>query len=85
MPNSHVATVEFQNREDVPTGLTKDKKRIDGQEISVSLAWQSTLYVTNFADSVDDAWVRQLFSQVCAALIQAHRLNHFLTNSASLV
>ena len=64
MPNSHVATVEFQNKEDVSAGLTKDKKRIDDHEISVYLAWQSTLYVTNFADNTDDASIRQLFTQV---------------------
>ena len=76
MPNSHVATVEFQNREDVPAGLTKDKKRVDGHEISVSLAWQSTLYVTNFTDSTDDAAIRQLFSQVFP--------NYLLFNEAAL-
>lgn len=65
MPNSYVATVELQNRENVLAALTKDKKRLDEHEVSVYLAWQSTLYVTNFADSTDDAAIRQLFSQVC--------------------
>ena len=69
MPNSYVATVEFQNKDDVRAGLTKDKRRLDGREISVYLAWQSTLYVTNFADSTDDASIRQLFSQVRLTLI----------------
>ncbi|KAI5116436.1 hypothetical protein M0805_006250 [Coniferiporia weirii] len=63
MSDFHVATVEFSEKESVPAGLTKDKKRIDGQEISVHLAWQSTLYVTNFPEKADDAYIRQLFGQ----------------------
>ncbi|EJC97945.1 uncharacterized protein FOMMEDRAFT_97432 [Fomitiporia mediterranea MF3/22] len=63
LANSRVATIEFVDRESVPAGLTKDKKRINGQEISVHLAWQSTLYVTNFPEKVDDAYIRQLFDQ----------------------
>ncbi|THH01889.1 hypothetical protein EW145_g6837, partial [Phellinidium pouzarii] len=64
LSNSHVATVEFSDSESVPGGLTKDKKRIGEQEISVHLAWQSTLYVTNFVEKTDDAYIRQLFGQV---------------------
>ncbi|KAL5482584.1 PRP24 [Sanghuangporus weigelae] len=61
--NSHVATVEFQDRESVPAALTKDKKRLRDQEISVHVAWKSTLYVTNFPEKVDDAYIRELFGQ----------------------
>jgi squamous cell carcinoma antigen recognized by T-cells 3 len=43
--------------------LTKDKKRIDGHEIAVHLAWESTLYVTNFPEKYDDASVRELFGK----------------------
>ncbi|KAJ7631530.1 hypothetical protein B0H17DRAFT_1339851 [Mycena rosella] len=42
-----VATVEFFERDSVPAGLTKDKKRLRDQEITVNLGWKSTLYVTN--------------------------------------
>ncbi|KAF8630909.1 hypothetical protein AX17_005267 [Amanita inopinata Kibby_2008] len=58
-----VATVEFQERGSVPAALTKDKKRIRGQEIAVHLAWKSTLYVTNFPETTDDASVREIFSK----------------------
>ncbi|GJE88539.1 RNA-binding protein Prp24 [Phanerochaete sordida] len=63
MPNSLVATVEFMERESVPAALTKDKKRVHGEEIAVHLAWKSTLYVTNFPESADDSSVRELFGK----------------------
>ncbi|KIP09711.1 hypothetical protein PHLGIDRAFT_22785 [Phlebiopsis gigantea 11061_1 CR5-6] len=63
MPNSLVATVEFMERNSVPAALTKDKKRVHGEEIAVHLAWQSTLYVTNFPESADDKFIRDLFGK----------------------
>ncbi|TFY58334.1 hypothetical protein EVJ58_g6483 [Rhodofomes roseus] len=62
LPNSLVATVEFMERDSVPAALTKDKKRIDGHEVAVHLAWQSTLYVTNFPENADDTFIRNLFT-----------------------
>ncbi|KAK1236238.1 Splicing factor [Marasmius sp. AFHP31] len=61
--NSTVATVEFLDRDSVPAALTKDKKRIRGDEIAVHLAWQSTLYITNFPETADDAYIRNLFGK----------------------
>ncbi|KAJ7645566.1 hypothetical protein DFH06DRAFT_1425383 [Mycena polygramma] len=58
-----VATVEFFERDSVPPALTKDKKRIRDQEVAVHLAWKSTLYVTNFPESADDASMRELFGR----------------------
>ncbi|KAF8208710.1 hypothetical protein K438DRAFT_1812755 [Mycena galopus ATCC 62051] len=58
-----VATVEFFERDSVPAGLTKDKKRLRDQEIAVHLAWKSTLYVTNFPENADDASMRELFGR----------------------
>ncbi|KAI0257869.1 hypothetical protein BC834DRAFT_926935 [Gloeopeniophorella convolvens] len=63
LPNMLVATVEFAARDSVPAALTKDKKRVRGQEIAVHLAWESTLYVTNFPESMDDEALRKLFAQ----------------------
>ncbi|KIJ64460.1 hypothetical protein HYDPIDRAFT_111787 [Hydnomerulius pinastri MD-312] len=63
MPEMLGATIEFNTRDSVPAALTKDKKRIDGTEISVHLAWRSTLYVTNFPEKTDDAAIRDLFGQ----------------------
>ncbi|KAG8892391.1 Splicing factor, partial [Tulasnella sp. 417] len=61
LPNDVVATVEFVDRESVPAALTKDKKRIQGNEVSVFLAWRSTLYVTNFPEKTEDSFIRDLF------------------------
>ncbi|KAI0700046.1 RNA-binding protein Prp24 [Cerioporus squamosus] len=63
LPNSYVATVEFMERDSVPAALTKDKKRIRGQEIAVHLAWRSTLYITNFPENADDTFIRTLFGK----------------------
>lgn len=63
LPDALVATVEFHERDSVPVALTKDKKRINGQEIAVHLAWSSTLYVTNFPESADDPYMRNLFGK----------------------
>lgn len=49
----------------MPAALTKDKKRLHDEEISVHLAWRSTLYITNFPESADDASMRDLFGKVC--------------------
>ncbi|CAE6434398.1 unnamed protein product [Rhizoctonia solani] len=60
--NEPIVTVEFMDRESVPAALTKDKKRINDAEISVHLAWKSTLYITNFLESTDDTEIRKMFS-----------------------
>ena len=54
------------SRDSVPAALTKDKKRVHNHEIGVHLAWESTLYVTNFPESADDTSIRKLFAQVCS-------------------
>ncbi|EMD31421.1 hypothetical protein CERSUDRAFT_119799 [Gelatoporia subvermispora B] len=63
LPDALVATVEFQERDSVPAALTKDKKRIHGEEVAVHLAWKSTLYVTNFPQNADDTFIRDLFGK----------------------
>lgn len=63
-------------QESVPPALTKDKKRIHGEDISVHQAWQSTLYVTNFPEKYDDGSIRELFGKVHAlTLLRTHRAN----------
>ncbi|KAH8918091.1 hypothetical protein BT69DRAFT_1338476 [Atractiella rhizophila] len=57
-----IATVEFTDGTSVPAAQTKDKKRIEGAEIGVHLGWQSTLYVTNFAEEAVDEDIRKLFA-----------------------
>lgn len=52
-------------QDNIPAALTKDKKRLRGShEVAVHLAWQSTLYVTNFPESADDTSMRNLFGSV---------------------
>ncbi|KAF5382630.1 hypothetical protein D9615_003010 [Tricholomella constricta] len=63
LPNTLVATVEFFERDSIPAALTKDKKKLHDQEVAVHLAWKSTLYVTNFPESADDAVIRELFGK----------------------
>lgn len=57
-----VATVEFEDRASVLPAQTKDKKLLHGVEVAVSLAWRSTLYVTNFPEDANDEWIRSKFS-----------------------
>ena len=57
--------LQYLVRQDsIPAALTKDKKRVQDQEVAVHLAWKSTVYVTNFPESADDASMRDLFSKV---------------------
>ena len=48
----------------IPAALTKDKKRIEGEELAVYLDWQSTLYVTNFPEEFDAVDLQRLFEPV---------------------
>lgn len=48
----------------VPTAQTRDKKTVDGREVSVQPDWHSTLYVTNFPETFDAADIQQLFEKV---------------------
>ncbi|MBW0463715.1 hypothetical protein O181_003430 [Austropuccinia psidii MF-1] len=57
-----VATVEFADRNSVLPAQTKDKKKLDGNEVEVTLAWRSTLYLTNFPEDANDLWIRNKFS-----------------------
>ena len=50
--------------EAVPAALARDRKKLDGNEVSVSMLWRSTLFVTNFSRDTDAPRLRQLFSQV---------------------
>lgn len=62
------ASADFQTavkpQDAVLAGLTKDKKQIQGSELTVEKVWQATLYVTNFPESVDDAEMKKFFEPV---------------------
>ncbi|KAM0789923.1 hypothetical protein ACM66B_006763 [Microbotryomycetes sp. NB124-2] len=57
------AMVEFTDRETVLPAQTKDKKRVNGEEIDVHVAVKACLYVTNFPELYDKATIEQMFSQ----------------------
>ena len=69
------ATVEFENREDVLTAQTKNLKIVDGHSIEVQVGTGSTLYVTNFPPTADEAYIRDLFKDV-SFLLQLNYGNH---------
>ncbi|GAA6015137.1 hypothetical protein JCM10207_003614 [Rhodosporidiobolus poonsookiae] len=60
---STYAQIEFAERESVLAARTKDKKRINEQEVEVHLGWQSCLYVTNFPESFDKGKMEELFGK----------------------
>ena len=57
------ALVEFSDREEAASALTRDMKRIQDQEVSVSLGWRCTLFVTNFPEGWSDQDARELFGR----------------------
>jgi hypothetical protein len=59
------AVVEFDSKEDAATGLTRDQKEFEGRTIEVQLGSGSTLFVTNFPPTADEAYIRNLFHEVC--------------------
>jgi hypothetical protein len=61
---SFLIFVFLPSQSSVLPAQTKDKKMLDGVEVAVSLAWRSTLYVTNFPEDANDEWIRSKFSPV---------------------
>ncbi|RPB13337.1 hypothetical protein P167DRAFT_486416 [Morchella conica CCBAS932] len=61
---SATATVEFDTKEDVLAAQTKDGKSVEGRAIEVQIGTGSTLYVTNFPPSADEAYIRDLFKGI---------------------
>ena len=58
------ATIEFDSKEDVLTAQTRDMKMFDGNAIQVQVGIGSTLFVTNFPKTADEAYIREKFGQV---------------------
>ncbi|KAK6339279.1 Splicing factor [Orbilia javanica] len=59
--SSATASIEFQNTADVLAAQTRDKKRLNGREITVQLGFNTTVYVTNFPPTADEQWIRDFF------------------------
>ncbi|KAI9755274.1 MAG: hypothetical protein M4579_004339 [Chaenotheca gracillima] len=60
---SLTATIEFEGKEDVLSAQTRDLKSFDGNEIHIQVGTGSTLYVTNFPPTADEAFIRGQFSE----------------------
>ncbi|KAG5290359.1 RNA-binding protein Prp24 [Histoplasma capsulatum G186AR] len=60
--NQPRAIVEFDTREDALAAQTRDQRTFEDQTISVHVGTNTTLFVTNFAPTADEAYVRDLFS-----------------------
>lgn len=58
------AMVEFESGDAVPVALARDRKKLDGHAIRVSMLWRCTLFVTNFPRAADNDSLKQLFGQV---------------------
>lgn len=56
------ATVEFEERSSIPAARTRDRKRVCGAEVRVSLGRECTLYVTNFPEEYTYEALRDLFA-----------------------
>jgi len=61
------AMVEFRFADAMPAVLERENRKLDGNDIHISMLWRSTLFVTNFPREATDADLRELFGQVCHA------------------
>ncbi|KAL7270267.1 Splicing factor [Rhizina undulata] len=66
--DSATSTVEFESREDVLTAQTKDMKFVEGRQVRVQVGTGTTLYVTNFPPTADEAYIRDLFKD-CGEIV----------------
>lgn len=62
--DTDAALLEFQVVDSVASALAKDRRKLDGQEISVTMLWRSTLFITNFPRELDDVGIKSLFANV---------------------
>ena len=59
------ALIEFDSREDAIAAQTRDRRVIDEHTIEVQIRIDTTIYVTNFPPTADEAYIRDLFHEVC--------------------
>lgn len=60
LPEENSAVVEFEDADAASFALSRDGKELDGSDLSVILNTGSTLYVTNYVASADEAYIRSL-------------------------
>lgn len=57
------ALVEFSSRDSIPAARSRQLKAVHSSQVNISLGWECTLYVTNFAPEYDsDERIRRLFA-----------------------
>lgn len=61
---SKSATVEFETPEDAQFALTRSARPFEGQEIEITYACGSTLWVSNYPPEADQKYIRGLFEKV---------------------
>jgi RNA recognition motif-containing protein len=61
---SATATIEFESTEDVLAAQTKDMKEIMGRAIEIQVGAGTTVFVTNFPPTADEASIRDIFKDV---------------------
>lgn len=66
-----VATVEFMDKDSVLAARTRDKKKVKESEVDVYIAWQATIYTTNFPESFDKEHLEEHFKPVRIATASA--------------
>ncbi|KAK6526313.1 Splicing factor [Orbilia ellipsospora] len=66
---SATASIEFQNTDDVLAARTRDKKRLNGREITVEVGHNTTVYITNFPPTADEKWIRELLRD-CGPIVE---------------
>jgi squamous cell carcinoma antigen recognized by T-cells 3 len=59
------ALIEFDSREDAIAAQTRDRRVIDEHTIEIQIGIDTTIYVTNFPPTADEAYIRDLFHEVC--------------------
>jgi RNA recognition motif-containing protein len=59
--DSITAIVEFETPEEADYALSKEAKGFEGHNISIERGQSTTLYVTNYPASADEAYLRKLF------------------------
>lgn len=62
--NTSSATVEFETSEDAQFAISRSTRPFEGQEIEITYACGSTLWVSNYPPEADQKYIRSLFEKV---------------------
>lgn len=62
--NTEMAIIEFDSKEEALGALVRDQKLFNENTIEVQIDAGSTLWVTNFPETADEGYIRDLFGKV---------------------